>query len=124
MAATEYFKVAASNIRRAIDVKRTEINQLLAGIEIKKKDLAQFVHNKETQINNLKSELAMIDQGSNTAARNITADVALVAKMQADISKAQQEFNREHEQIQAQIKNLERELVGTEQLARDLESRS
>lgn len=124
MAANEYFKVAASNIRRAIDVKRTEINQLIASIEIKKKDLAQFTYNKEVLINNVKSEMATTEHDKTDQNSNHVVKLANVTQLQGDIKRAQQDFKTEQEQIQSKIKNLEQELVGTEQLARDLESRT
>lgn len=122
MPANDYFKVAAANIRRAVDYKRKEISDLRAQMEIKKSEIHKEVNKTLVIKKGLEVNISKAQTGDEIIDR--PTKVKQVGEMQSKILDMQHGLNQTHEQLASQIKGIERDLVGLEQLASSLETRN
>ncbi len=124
MSASDYFKVAASNIRRAIDFKRTEINNIRSQAEIKKTELNKEVQQLQAQIQAKEADIARSQNNQTEPDKDRATKLKDVSDMRANVLNLQHGMTSVQDQANSQVKNLEQELMGLDQLASSLENRT
>lgn len=124
MAASDYFKVAASNIRRAIEFKKSEINDIRSQLEQKKSQHNQEVTKKDAEAKLLQLALSAMVNQPGQPNKDRETKTRLLHEIAEQITKTQHGMTDQEKQAADQIKSIEGELSGLDQLASSLESRN
>jgi hypothetical protein len=120
MAANEYFKLAASYLRRGIEATKQELNNRRNDIERMKLDANKEVTNIKDQIRMLESDISRPKNESNLNLDRST-ELRMVMDKQQAISDKQRTVADYQTKLTEEIKSQERMLMGLEQQARQLE---
>ncbi len=119
MAAGEYLKMAAANIRRATIAMQEEISVLQKNIDETERSIRNQIDNMSKQINNNKMLMANPSVSDLQRADRLREN----AHLDSEMENRKHEINRHRDQNQQQIAAIERELAGLNNLATDLDRR-
>ena len=120
MAAGEYLKLAAANLRRAALTMQQNIADLRHDLTHSEQSIRQQIDEMNRRINDHNQQMARADKSDESRAEHLRENMHL----DSEIVNRKHELNRYREQIQQQIINQQREIEGLNSQASQLEQRA
>ncbi len=121
MSANAFFKSAASHIRQGIAAKNQEIGDKRREIELKKSETDQYVQKIKLEMRLLEVTLTSTNNPEENPDASRPQKLRRVTDLHQDIANKQAEFTQWRERALGEIKQMEGDLIGLEQQAKDLE---
>ncbi len=121
--ATDYFKQAASYIRKAAQAKQDEINQLRHEINDREADMHKQISSLEDAIRVTERDLATPPQHQIDPDRSRSTKVNQIAQFHGQITDVRRNFDKRRNDINIAISQLEREISDLNQQASNFENR-
>ncbi len=117
-----YFKLAASNIRNVIQVKRQDIDNLRRELDNAQREVSQHTNDRQAEIRFHEAQMAESDKSKDMqqAQMERAEKMRIISDVHTKMVDKQHELNRIREQITAQIQAVEREIQDLERLASGL----
>lgn len=124
MSASDYFKAAAANIRRAIEHKKAEINDIRSQLEIKKTETNKEVQRVQTEARAKEADISRRQENQSEPGKDRATKLKEVGEAHTYITNLQHSLTQLQEQASGQIRAIEQDLTGLEQLAGSLEAKN
>lgn len=120
--ALDYYKSAAASLRKAVQARQQEINDLRRSVTDKDSQIRGNIQDIQTRIREKEADMGRSQENQREPEKDRTIKLKEVLNLQNSLADNQHEISRYRDEVQKQIKVIEQEIQSVNRLIADIES--